>query len=168
MPSKDPDKARSRFIMMVKRFQAGIRQQRERVLKATDEAPRLLAGTPQEVVDLTSVKENDLDYYVYELCRLRDAAREMLKVFDSPPEIAAALQAFDDAIPELRKVRNPLTHASDDARLDDVGSFTAVMRFQMDGRAIPLIDPRYQHHEAAETLADTLLTYLRAGLRSSS
>jgi hypothetical protein len=91
----------------------------------------------------------------------------MIEVFDAPPEIVAALDVFDQAIPELRNVRNPLTHASDDARLDDVGSFTAVMRFQVDGRAVPLIDPRYQHHDAAETLAEELLAFLRAGLRSS-
>jgi hypothetical protein len=30
-----------------------------------------------------------------------------------------------------------------------------------------LVDPRYQHHNAAETLAEALLGFLRSGLRES-
>jgi hypothetical protein len=167
MPSKDPDKARSRFIAAVKRFQTGIRLQRDRILHARDNAPKLLAGEPHEAVDLTSVPPSDLDYYVYELGRLQDVAREMVKVFDQPVEVVEALERFDKAVPKLREARNPLTHASDDARLDDVGSFSAVIRFLDYGKVEYLVDPRYQHHDAAEALADTLLKFLRAGLRAS-
>lgn len=167
MPSKDPDKAISRFITMVKRFHDGARIQRSRILDSSAAAPRLMPGTPYEVKNLTDVPPNDLDYYVYELVRLQDAARAMIKVFDKPPELIAALEAFDQVIPELRKIRNPLTHASDDARLERVGSFTALVRFREDGGIDYLVDPRYQHHDAAEALAEALLKFLRARLRAS-
>jgi hypothetical protein len=167
MPTKDPDKAASRFIAAVRRFQAGIHLERQRIIDARHNAPKLLPGEPHEVVDLTSVPVNDLDYYVYELGRLQDVAREMIKVFDSPSAVVDALERFDKAIPKLRQARNPLTHASDDARLDDVGSFSAVVRFLDFGKVEYLVDPRFQHHEAATALADELLAFLRARLRAS-
>lgn len=75
MPSKDPDRARSWFINAVNRFIEGARLERDRVIRTAAEAPRLLEGTPHEVVNLTGIPDNDLDYYVYELGRLQDAAR---------------------------------------------------------------------------------------------
>lgn len=162
MPSKDPDKAVSRFITAVTRIQRGLRLQRDRVLSHSAQAPRLLEGTPHEVVDLTAVPANDLDYYAYDLGRLQDAARAMIKIFDRPSEVVAALDAFDEAVPRLREVRNPLTHASDDPRLDDVGSFSELVRLRDNGDVVYLVDPRYQHHDAAEALAGALLLFLRA------
>ena len=138
--------------------------QRKRTMTATAAAPRLLAGTPYEAVDLTGVPGSDLDYYVYELGRLQDVAREMIKVFDAPPDVVCALDVFDAAVPNLRAARNPLTHASDDARLDDVGWMSAVIRFGPSGQVTYLVDPRYDHHDA-ESLADALLKFLRAKLR---
>lgn len=116
-------------------------------------------------MNLTGVPSNDLDYYAYELGRLQDAAREMLKVFDNPQSVISALTAFEVAVPGLRSARNPLTHASDDARLDDVGWFSALVRLRPDGDVEYLVDPRYGHHDAAETLAEELLRFLRDGLK---
>lgn len=125
----------------MKRFIEGVSLERQRIIAATATAPRLLEGTASEVVNLTGLPSNDLDYYVYELGRLQDAAREIIKVFDRPPEIVAALEAFDSAVPDLRAARNPLTHVSDDARLDDVAWFSAVVRLGPTGNVVYLVDP---------------------------
>jgi hypothetical protein len=84
------------------------------------QAPRLFAGTDHEVVDLRGEVGNDLDYYVYELGRLQDLAWTINETFDDPSEVVDALAAFDQAVPNLRKIRNPQTHPSDDERLDGV------------------------------------------------
>lgn len=118
----------------MKRFIQGAGMQRERTITATMTAPRLLEGTSDKAVDLTGVSGYDLDYYVYELGRLQDAAREVIKVFDGPPHVEAALRAFDAAIPHLRAARNPLTHASDDPRLDDVGWMSAASSWDQQAR----------------------------------
>lgn len=165
MPTSDPDRARSRFIAAVKRFIQGARLERDRIVEGAASAPRLLEGTPQEAIDLTSVPENDLDYYAYELVRLQDAAREIIRVFDKPAVIVEALAKFDASVPHVRKARNPLTHASDDARLDDVVWFSALTRLHPNGTVEYLVDPRYSHHDAAEALAEAMLSFLRAGLR---
>lgn len=167
-PAGADDKARTRFIAAVTRFITGARLERQRIVEARQEAPRLLTGTEYEVADLTNAPSNDLDYYTYELVRLQDAAREVIKRFNAPAEVVTALAAFDAAVPKLRITRNPLTHASDDPRLDDVGWFSALVRFEPDGGVEYLVDPRYLHHDAAEALAEALLEYLRAGLRSPS
>jgi hypothetical protein len=167
MPSKDPDKARSRFITAVKRFQTGIRLQRLRMLDAEENIPKLLPGSENELKFFAHLPANDLDYYVYELGRLQDAAREIIKVFDEPVGVVAALERFNETIPKLREARNPLTHASDDARLDNVGSFSAVIRFIDYGNMEYLVDPRYEHHDAAEALADELLRFLQEDLPDS-
>lgn len=167
MASVDLDRARSRFIQAVKRFIVGARLEKERLHRMAASAPRVLEGSEPEVVNLTGLPDNDLDYYIYELGRLQDAAREIIKVFDSPPEVVDVLAMFDAAIPHLRAARNPLTHASDDPRLDDVGWFSALVRFRSNGSVEYLVDPRYQHHDAAEGLATALLSYLRAGLRAT-
>jgi len=161
MTSTDPDRARSRFISAVQRIIGGARLCRERVLAGRNTAPKLLANTPYEVVNLTGVPPNDLDYYTYELGRLQDTAREVNKAFGSPQEVVSALSAFEDAVPRLREARNPLTHPSDDARLDDVGSFSALVRLDVGGGVVYLVDPRHEHHDAAERLAAELLRYLR-------
>jgi hypothetical protein len=132
MESEDPDRARSRFIRAVQRCIAGARLQRERIITNADAAPRLLAGTNYEVVDLTAVPDNDFDYYIYELTRMREAARTTIRVFDEPRSVVEALQQFDAAVPRLREIRNPLTHPSDDNRLDDVSWFSADFRLKRD------------------------------------
>jgi hypothetical protein len=163
----DLDRARSRFINATRRFIEGARLQRERILERSEKAPRLLEGSAYEVVNLTGQPGNDLDYYAYELARLQDVAREVIRVFDSPDDVIRALERFEEAVPNLRAVRNPLTHASNDGRLDDVAWFSSLVRLDPAGSVESLLDPRHGDHDAAEELAATLLTYLRAGLRDS-
>lgn len=148
MSTADSDKARSRFIRATGRFIDGARMQRDRVLSAAADAPRLLPGTEYEVANLTDAPSNDLDYYAYELARMQDAAQEVIKRFDRPPEIVQALEIFNLAIPRLRSARNPLTHPSDDDRLDDMAWFNAVVNLKADGSVEYLVDPRYGHHDA--------------------
>ncbi len=166
MSSKDVDRAHSRFIAAVKRIRAGLMLERGRIIGGADAAPVLFEGQPYQVKDLTNVPENDIDYYAFELGRLQDAAREMIKVFDSPPEVVAALDNFDVALPKLRQARNPLTHPSDDARLDRAAWFSAFVNLHPDGRVEYLFDPRYQDHDAALALADGLIAYLRSGIQA--
>lgn len=163
--SQDLDPVRSRFIAAVTRSPEGIRLQRGRVMDAERNAPRLLEGSPYEVVNLTGVPGNDLDYYVYELGRLQESARAMKKTFDEPADVVTALAEFESAVPKLRAARNPLTHPSDDKRLDDFGWLSALVRFRPNGAVEYLVDPRFEHHDAAERLAEALLAFLRSGLR---
>jgi hypothetical protein len=149
MPTKDADLARSRFLAAVKRIRAGLGLQRSRILDRAAIAPRVLEGSPYEVINLTDTPDNDLDYYAYELGRLQDAAREMAKVFTNPKEVTEALATFDAALPNLRAARNPLTHPSDDARLDNVAWFSALVRLRGNGSVEYLFDPRYGDHDAA-------------------
>ncbi len=164
--TKDRDTAASRFIAAATRIQQGFRLQQQRIIGHVASVPRLLEGTPHEVRDLTGVPVNDLDYYAYELGRLRAATVEAVKAFNHPPELVAALGAFDKAVPKLREIRNPLTHPGDDPRLDDVGSFSALVRLRPRGGVDFLVDPRHDHHDAAEALASALLGFMRAHLRS--
>ena len=85
-----------------------------------------------------------------------------MKAFDQPPEIVEALQAFDEAIPELRRIRNPLTHTDDTDRLDHVTWFSAVVELQGFGQVKYLVDPRYGHHDAALALAAAIESHLNA------
>jgi hypothetical protein len=159
--SKAPsESAGRRFYSAVRRFRAGVELQRARILDARDSAPRLPAGD-LVVRDLRGLNPNDLDYYIYELGRLQDAAREVSEIFDKPGEITDALAAFDAAVPNLRAARNPLTHASDDDRLDDVAWFESLVRMLPGGRVEYLVDPRDEQHDAALALADAVLTFLR-------
>lgn len=90
----------------------------------------------------------------------------MIKSLDSPPELVDALDVFDRALPKLRQARNPLTHPSDDARLDNAAWFSAFVKLHPNGHVEYLFDPRYQDHDAALALADTLIAYLRARIRT--
>ncbi len=163
----DLHRACSRLIAATVRILDGARMQRERIIQRSDVAPRLLEGSPYEVIDLTGQPGNDLDYYAYELARLQDAAREVVRVFGAPADVVAALACFDRSIPNLRSARNPLTHTTNDARLDDVAWFSSLVRLKPDGSTEELIDPRYGHHDAAEDLAASLLAYLRLTLRTA-
>lgn len=163
--SPDPDRARSRLLSATQRFIEGARLERDRLAEREASAPRLLSGTPHEVIDLTGQPTNDLDYYTYELARLQDSARAVNRVFGSPQEIVGALSAFDAAVPGLRTARNPLTHASDDGRLDYVAWLGSIEKLLPGGDVETLVDPR-EHHDAAEALAASVIEYLRAGIRS--
>lgn len=84
-----------------------------------------------------------------------------------PAAHGPGLSAFEAAIPRLRAARNPLTHVSHDDRLDDFAWLGALVRLGDDGNVDYLLDPRYEHHAAVEALAESLLAYLRQGLRTS-
>lgn len=161
MATSDPAKACARFLAARERIVRGLEHQRGRILERTARAPRLPAG-PVNVIDLRGDSGNDIDYYVFELARLQDLAKEMNKAFGDPPEVTDALAAFEAAIPALRRIRNPLTHPSDDRRLDDVAWFDAVVKLQPGGGVEYLVDPRYGHHEAALELGRALRSYLDA------
>lgn len=170
MATKDIDLATSRFLSAAARIRNGLDMQRARITRAAEDAPRLLEGQEGEVTNLTDTFENDLDYYIYEMGRLRDMAEEMAKPFSHPPEIKEALAAFDEAVPELKKHRNARTHPSDDDRLDDVVSLSAAVRLRpvYPGGVTYLVDPRYQHHDAALALLDVIQTYLRGLLQAAA
>lgn len=167
MVTRDPVRAQSRYIAGARHIVAGIKRQRERIEQRRAEAPRLLAGTPHETVVFSTDGDNDLDYYVYELARLQDLTRKAIESFGEPPELVDALAAFGAAIPNLRKIRNPLTHVKDTAHLDDVAWFDAHIRFKPDLSVEYLVDSRYQHHDAALALGEAVLAYLR-GLEQPS
>lgn len=167
MVTTDPTLAQTRFIAGARRIVAGIERQRERIEQRRAEAPRLLEGTPHEAVVFSADGDNDLDYYVYELARLRDLTCEAIKAFGKPQELVDARAAFDAVVPRLREIRNPLTHTSDDARLDDVAWFDAHIRLKPDGSVEYLVDSRYQHHDAALVLGDAVLAYLRRSLEQA-
>jgi hypothetical protein len=52
--------------------------------------------------------DNDLDYYVYELGRLQAVGRSVVKAFGAPAELVAAREEFEQAIPHLKGIRDPL------------------------------------------------------------
>lgn len=167
MDNPELDQAASRIVNATNRVMEGLRLQRQRILKHSDEAPRLLEGTPEETVNLSDAPTCDLDYYIYEMGRLQDLARTTLEIFDHPSEVASALTAFDEAVPNPRKARNPLTHQGGDGRLDNMAWFSAFVRLEPGGKVEYLVDPRYSDHDAAEALAESLLASLRQYTRPS-
>jgi hypothetical protein len=166
MSTRDPRKARSRFSAANRRITHGLITQRQRIVDRTARAPRLAGAPSVELIDLRGDLGTDIDYYVYELARLRELAGEIISAFDRPREVVDALDAFETAIPALRSIRNPLTHPSDDDRLDDVAWFDAVLRLRPHGEVQYLVDPRYSHHDAAMKLSEVISTYL-AGTASA-
>jgi hypothetical protein len=162
MPQSDRSAVKRRFEFMATRITTGLELQRQRIQDCYDRAPRLLPGSTIEVVDLTADRDrgNDLDYYIYELGRLQDAGREILKAFDRPQAVVDALEAFDRAIPNLRRIRNPLTHTDGTDRLDNVTWFSSVVALEGVGQVRDLVDPRYGHHDAALALAKAIESYL--------
>jgi hypothetical protein len=176
-PTQDIDASLTRFLAAARRIRAGIEHQQSRILGQEQCLPKLLEGTEYEVRDFTNSFANDIDYYIYELGRLLDLVQdEACLVFSipnenrvnvsepervPPPELAGALEAFLLAVPMLKETRNALTHFDDSVRLDNFGSFSAAVNFLPDGSVQYLVDPRYQHHEAALALNDALVSFLR-------
>lgn len=157
MASPKEDSTRPHFLNGVVRVRAGLELQRSRILGWAESAPQLLPG----VVDLRDTPSHDLDYYVYELGRLQDIAREVLSIFSEPAVIKDALAAFEMQIPNLRRIRNPLTHIDGRPRLDGVMWFDSIVATAPDGAVEYLVDPRYRHHDAALTLAAALEEFLQ-------
>lgn len=160
MPTSDPLRAQQRFARAIGRFMLGLEAQRARVLQRSASASRLIPESGREVIDLRDPATNDLDYYVYELGRLHAVAVQMLITFDRPASVSASLADFDAAVPLLSRARDPLTHASDDARLDDVAWLDSLVRLLPGGGVEYLVDPRYGHHDAGLRLAHELLAFL--------
>jgi len=76
MATQDPDRAISRYLSGLRRIRSGIEIQRGRVLELRQSAPRIRAGG-HEIVDYTGNEGLDLDYYVFEMVRLRDIGRSI-------------------------------------------------------------------------------------------
>ncbi|MCA1708385.1 MAG: hypothetical protein LC808_35955 [Actinobacteria bacterium] len=165
MPTDDAARAHARFLAAQRRITAGLERQQHRIVTRTARAPRLPAGPDYELIDLRGDAGNDIDYYVYELARLQDLAREVNKTFGNPPTVVEGLTTFEAAFPALRKIRNPLTHPSDDKRLDDVAWFDAVVTLRPSGDVEYLVDPRYEQHAAALDFSRVLADYLEEGYR---
>lgn len=107
-PTQDIDTSVRRFLAANKRVTAGIVKQHQRIVSREKDLPRLLAGTPEEVIDTTGAFQNDVDYYIYEVGRLRGLVNtEALVVFSHPPELVDAVSTFEEAIPHLQSIRNP-------------------------------------------------------------
>ncbi len=167
MVTKNADRAITRYLAGLRRVRAGLEGQRQRVIDGADAAPRL-AGIDREVVDFTGDVGLDLDYYIFELVRLRDVAGAVIRSLDPHSlELKAARERFIEAIPHLADLRSRLTHLVDLPDLDDVSWFNSVVRLLPGGKVEYLVDPRYQHHDAAMALVETLETYLRGRLRVS-
>jgi anion-transporting ArsA/GET3 family ATPase len=165
MAKRDLDKSASRFLNALRRTAAGLEQQRQRILDRAATAPRLLPDSQFPVIDLTGDPENDLDYYIYELARLQDIGKSMIKIFGQPQELLDAQAKFDVGIPNLRVIRNPLTHPNDNDELDEVAWFSSAVKLKPDGSVEELIDPRYEQHEVATAYWLALTQYLRARVR---
>jgi hypothetical protein len=84
MATTDPEQARSRFVVALRRIAHGLEIQRARIMGRTAQAPKLFGGTDHEVTDLTGDAGNDLDYYIYEMARLRELTRTISNAFDHP------------------------------------------------------------------------------------
>lgn len=152
---------RSRLIAGVKRSIAGANLQRDRIIDAAANAPRPHAHIGVDYADLSDVPVNDLDHYIFELGRLRLVSQEIIRIFGKPPAVQKALDCLDAAVPELWDMRNALMHADERDRLDRVESFSQLVRFTDQGEAETLVDPKGDHHAAAQDLAQQLLAFLR-------
>lgn len=107
MAQTDLTKAAERFLFITRRMHAGLTLQHERLQTRTANAPRLLPNSPYEGINYGADPGIDLDYYVWELGRLRAAADSSIKVADraggpSTQPIVDALLSFDRAIPKLK------------------------------------------------------------------
>jgi len=73
--------------------------------------------------------------------------RSVIKVYDMPQELVDAQAVFNERIPKLKEIRDPLTHPNDNDELDDVGWFSSVGRLGDDGRFESFVDPRYDQQK---------------------
>lgn len=137
---------------------SGARLQRQRIAQRTEAAP-VIAGS---VIDLRG-DNTDLDYYVFEMFRVREIARMIseAQTFPDRQVIVTALATFDNAVPDLKALRDPLTHLDGKPdSLQGVTWFDSVVRLEPGGAVTYMVDPRYDHHEALEALYEALTGYL--------
>lgn len=168
MATKDPTKANVRFSAALRRITEGLKLQHSRIVSRNAQATTISVGPDYDIIDLRGDAGNDIDYYVYELARLQDLAKAVNEAFGDPPEVVEALADFEAAIPALREIRNPLTHPSDDARLDDVAWFDSVVKLRPDGDVDYLVDPRYSDHDKALEFSSQLCGYLQADVGATT
>lgn len=167
MAKRDLDKSASRFLNALRRASAGLAQQRQRILDRAANAPHLFPDSQFPVINLTGDPGNDLDYYIYDLARLQDIGKSIIKVFGQPQELVDAQAKFDVGIPNLRVIRNPLTHPNDNDELDEVAWFSSAVKLKPDGSVEELVDPRYEQHEVATAYHLALEGYLQARVQSA-
>lgn len=159
MPTKNPNQARRRFLRALQRTLHGLELQKRRIASP-------LTASDDGVFD----NENDADFYVYEMGRLRAIAVAAVRTFNKPQELVDALAAFDAAVPRLKDLRDPLTHPADDRKLDSIiwAGGHAELDFGPLRRVRYPVDSRYQHHDAAVTLGTLLRGWLKDGLTCRS
>lgn len=160
------DRAASRYRNALRRLEKGVVVQKSRIMDAASTAPKHLSGA-YEFTDLSSTNDLDLDYYTYDLGRVQDVGRQMLKTFDNPTELVEATDRFNALIPNLRKARNPLTHISDDPRLDKMAWFSNIVNLNPDGSVEYLIDPDGVHQDAALEYIKALNDFLQPWISPS-
>lgn len=103
----------------------------------------------------------------YDLGRLRDIATQIGKRFGWPEEIQQARDRFDGAVPNAWDTRNGLTHFDPHRRNDRMINMGAIMELLPDGGVKYLVDPRWNHHDAALALAATLRQWLRCRVEAA-
>jgi hypothetical protein len=160
MAPRDYEKAAQRFMFAARRTTKGLKLQKGRIEWEAENAPEILPGSEVKVRVLDSDKSTDIDYYIYELARLEDIGKSVIKVFGRPPELVDAQAAFDQAIPLLRKARNPLTHPNDTDEMEGFMWFSSLVLDDGYGNPRALVDPRYGQHDAAMAYSKALTNYL--------
>ena len=142
------------YMAVNRRIREGLELQRDRLLQRK-------SAIREHLDEYILGPSNDLDYYIYELARLQDLARTIAREFHAAQPVAVALKTFDVAIPHLRKLRNPLTHPSNDKRLDNIKYLVSAEHVEdFKHRGTVYLDPDSEHHEAALALSEAMDTYL--------
>lgn len=94
---------------------------------------------------------HDLDFYVLAVDRLVSCANEAAANCGVAAASAAKVR-FEEAVPGLRHWRNQYGHPDPPGSHGWVTYGEAIMRLLPDGGVEYLVDPRHEHHEAAERL----------------
>lgn len=102
---------------------------------------------------------HDLDFYVLAVDRLVSAANKAATNCGVAAASAAKV-CFDDAVPGLREWRDQYAHPDPPGSHGWVTYGEAIMRMLPDGGVEYLVDPRHEHHEAAEHLYAELVEIL--------
>lgn len=103
---------------------------------------------------------HDLDFYVLAVDRLVSCANKAATNC-GVAAASAAKARFDEAVPGLREWRNQYGHPDRPGSHGWVTYGEAIMRLLPDGGVEYLVDPRHEHHEAAERLYTELADLLR-------
>lgn len=169
MVATNLDQAVSRFTLATRRIRDGLKIQRQRIQDAYDAAPKTFEGEPTEWVDVSGLSANDIDYYAYELVRLRKTAEAMQRPLGSPQELVDALEEFAKSFPRLLAYRNATTHFANTPELDNVVVLSSVLEPDDDGVSLrPMVSPlSKESHGAAMTLLNVMDALLQRTLKQS-